>query len=102
MNPLFLPENLTRAEDLIGALREIAKTHDATPAQVALAWLIRRPNVVVIPGASSVEQLERNAAAADLELSNDEDDQLTSAAEAFRPIEGPAAVSKIIRNRLPV
>ena len=47
--------------------------HGATPSQVALAWLIRRPNVVVIPGASSVAQVEVNAAAADLELTDDED-----------------------------
>jgi aryl-alcohol dehydrogenase-like predicted oxidoreductase len=101
INPLFLPENLDRAESLLSALREVAKTHDATPAQVALAWVIRRPNVVAIPGASSVDQLERNAAAADLELSDDEDAQLTTAAEGFHPLEGPAAVPKMVRRRLP-
>ena len=101
MNPLFLPENLTRAHELLETLRELAKTHDATPAQVALAWVVRRPNVVAIPGASSVEQLERNAAAADLELSDDEDARLTAAAEAFRPLEGAAAVTRLVRRRLP-
>jgi aryl-alcohol dehydrogenase-like predicted oxidoreductase len=72
-NPLFLPANLEQAGGLLTALREIAKSHGATPAQVALAWVIRRPNVVAIPGASSVEQLERNCEAADLELSDDDD-----------------------------
>lgn len=102
MNPLFLPENLQRAAPLLTALREIAKTHDATPAQVSLAWVIRRPNVVAIPGASNVSQLEHNAAAADLDLSDDEDAQLTAAAEAFHPVEGPSSYVQLLRRRLPV
>jgi aryl-alcohol dehydrogenase-like predicted oxidoreductase len=88
MNALFLPENLERAEPLIDALREIAKSHQAKPAQIALAWLIRKPNVVAIPGASSVEQVESNAAAADIELSDAEDVQLLEAAERFEPVGG--------------
>src|SRR6516165_8003008 len=71
-SPLFLPENLERATDLIAALREVASAHSATPAQVALAWAIRRPAVVAIPGASSVEQVENNAAAAENDLDDDE------------------------------
>src|SRR5207249_648831 len=82
-NPLFLAENLARGSELLEALRDIAKAHDATPAQVALAWVIRRPNVVAIPGASRVEQLERNAEAADLDLSDDEDARLTDASDRF-------------------
>ncbi len=75
-SPAFLPENLRRAEPLIASLRSVAGSHGATPAQVALAWLIRRPNVVVIPGASSVAQVEANAAAAEIELSDAEDEEL--------------------------
>jgi aryl-alcohol dehydrogenase-like predicted oxidoreductase len=101
MNPLFLPENLARAQNLLETLRDVAKTHGATPAQVALAWVIRRPNVIAIPGASSVEQLERNAAAADLELTEDEDRRLMEEAEAFTPVVGPAAAPKLVRRRLP-
>jgi aryl-alcohol dehydrogenase-like predicted oxidoreductase len=100
-NALFLPENLERAHELLSALRDVAKVHDATPAQVALAWVIRRPNVVAIPGASSVDQLVRNAEAADLELTDDEDARLTAASDNFHPIQGPAAVPKLIRRRLP-
>ena len=54
-------------------LRGVADAHGATPAQIALAWVIRSPAVTAIPGASSVEQLESNVAAADIELSDDED-----------------------------
>ena len=99
-NPIFLPENLERARPLIDAVREIATAHDATPTQVALAWVIQHPNVVAIPGASSVAQLEANAAAADLELSADEVDRLTRASDAFHPTRGAAAVPKIIKRRL--
>ena len=69
MNPLFGTENLRRVEPLLQTLRDVATEVDAKPAQVALAWLISLPGVVAIPGASSVEQLEFNVAAADIELS---------------------------------
>ena len=99
-NALFLPENLRAASPLIGALREIGSAHGATPAQVALAWVIRRRNVVAIPGASSVAQLEQNAAAADLDLSDDEDARLVAASDAFHPIRGAAAAPKLLRRRV--
>jgi aryl-alcohol dehydrogenase-like predicted oxidoreductase len=61
-----------RRQPLITELRQIGERHRATAAQVALAWLVAKPNVVAIPGASSVEQLEENAAAADLTLEREE------------------------------
>jgi aryl-alcohol dehydrogenase-like predicted oxidoreductase len=82
-NPLFTPENLRRAAPLIQALRDVAAAHDARPAQVALAWILRRPNTVVIPGARNVEQLESNVAAADLDLTDEEADRLTAASDGF-------------------
>ena len=72
MNPLFLPENLERAAPLLAALREVADAHGVTPSQAALAYLVHHPQVVAIPGASSVEQVEANAAAGDLVLAADE------------------------------
>jgi aryl-alcohol dehydrogenase-like predicted oxidoreductase len=99
-SPIFLPENLERARPLIDAVREIATAHDATPTQVALAWVVQHPNVVAIPGASSVAQLEANAAAADLELSADDVERLTRTSDAFHPTTGAAAVPKIIKRRL--
>ena len=89
-NPLFRPETAAMAEGLLSAVREVAEAHDATPAQVALAWVVRRPNVMAIPGASSVEQLEQNAAAADLDLSDEEDERLTAASDGFLDEAGPA------------
>jgi aryl-alcohol dehydrogenase-like predicted oxidoreductase len=72
VNPLSSARNLERAKPLFDALREVAGRHDATPAQVALAWVISHPNVIAIPGARTVEQLELNAAAADLVLTDDD------------------------------
>ncbi len=99
-NPLFLPENLDRASDLIGVLREVADAHEATPAQIALAWVIRHPAVTAIPGASSVEQLESNVAAAEIELSHDEYAALSTASDRFQPVTGRAALPAMIRARL--
>jgi len=77
----FTTEGRARLAPVVAALREIGGRHDATPAQVALAWLIRKPNVVAIPGASSVHQLEENVAAADIELSDDDASRLDSLSE---------------------
>ena len=99
-SPLFLPENLERAGPLIGALRDVADAHDVTPAQIALAWAIRSPAVVAIPGASSVEQLESNVAAAEIELTENEYQALQAASDRFRPVGGPAALPALVRARL--
>jgi aryl-alcohol dehydrogenase-like predicted oxidoreductase len=61
-----------RSEPVIAALRDIGSAHGVSPAQVALAWLVRKSNVVAIPGASSIRQVEENAAAADIVLSDEE------------------------------
>jgi diketogulonate reductase-like aldo/keto reductase len=62
-------------------LRRIAVRHDATPAQVALAWLLKQ-NVVAIPKASSLEHVRENRAALDLTLT---DDDLKELDEEFPP-----------------
>ena len=55
------------------AVAEVAERHDATPAQIRLAWTLHLgPNVLAIPGTSSVEHLEENVAAAALELSSED------------------------------
>jgi aryl-alcohol dehydrogenase-like predicted oxidoreductase len=99
-NTLFLPENIERATDLIAALRQVADAHSATPSQIALAWLIRNPVVVAIPGASTVAQLESNVAAADIDLTDEEYKLLRAESERFAPVKGPAAIGSLIRDRL--
>lgn len=72
----FLPWYPLAAGRLAGPgsrLREIAKRHNATPAQIALAWLLRRsPTMLPIPGTSSSEHFEENLAAASIRLTNEE------------------------------
>jgi len=99
-SPLFLPDNLERAGDLVAALREVADAHSATPAQIALAWVIHQPAVVAIPGASSVQQLESNVAAAEIDLAEDEYRSLQAASDRFRPVTGPAALPRLVRARV--
>ena len=96
----FSAEHLERVAPVVEVLREVAAAHASTPAQVALAWLLRRPNVVVIPGASSVAQVEANAAAADLELKDDEDRALTSASDKYRPLDRSRTIAISASSRL--
>jgi pyridoxine 4-dehydrogenase len=64
-----------------GPLDDLARRHDATPGQLALAWLLARsPVMLPIPGTSSVEHLEEDLAAAEIELEPDEVERLESVA----------------------
>jgi aryl-alcohol dehydrogenase-like predicted oxidoreductase len=78
------PAHLRRLEPLLSQLRELAAGHGVTPAGIALAWVISHGPVVVIPGASTIAQLEENAAAADVVLSAPEREALTEAAAQVR------------------
>lgn len=63
-----------------GALDRVTKAHGATPAQVALAWLLHRSATMLpIPGTSSVEHLEENVAAAELRLTDEDLEALAQA-----------------------
>lgn len=66
-----------------GPLQRIAADHDASPSQLALAWLLKRSAVMLpIPGTSKVAHLEENVAAASIELSDDEFETLSNAGSA--------------------
>ncbi len=81
----FIPWFPVAAGDLArpgGLLDEIASSHSATHAQLALAWLLRRsPVMLPIPGTGSLAHLEENCAAAEVELTDDEYDALTAAGQ---------------------
>jgi len=72
--PAFGAKNLERTRPVVEALEEVGNHHGASPAQVALAWVLQfyAPSSVVIPGASSPEQARSNADAARLVLSDEE------------------------------
>ena len=76
----FIPWSPLGSGKVGGMLLEgIAKTHQKTPKQVALAWLLKRsPVMLPIPGTSSIEHLEENAQAASLRLTEEEYRELTS------------------------
>ena len=78
---LYSSDNLARTAGLIELMSGVARAHDATMAQVALAYVLRHENVVAIPGAATPRQLVENAEAADLELAEDEWRGLADAAE---------------------
>lgn len=68
--PFFPLGGFTRLQST--ALSDVAETLGATPMQVALAWLLRRsPNILLIPGTSSVAHLRENLAAADLKMAGE-------------------------------
>ncbi|WP_408590721.1 aldo/keto reductase [Novosphingobium sp.] len=67
--PRFTPEAMEKNQSLIDLLVQIASDKQATPAQVALAWLLaQRPYIVPIPGTTKLSRFEENIAAADLDL----------------------------------
>jgi aryl-alcohol dehydrogenase-like predicted oxidoreductase len=72
-SPRFTDENMRHNAALLYPLERVAQRVGATPAQVALAWVLSRgPDVVPIPGSSSPAHLAENAAAADLRLSSED------------------------------
>ena len=77
----FKPAGLEATSPLVETLRRIGETHKATPAQIALAWVVQRHNrlVVAIPGASSVRQAESNAEVLEIRLSGPELEELSEA-----------------------
>jgi aryl-alcohol dehydrogenase-like predicted oxidoreductase len=75
--PRVSPEHLAANAQLAAIVDEIAAEHAATPAQVALAWLLgRRPWIVPIPGTKRIAYLEDNAGAPELELTADDEERL--------------------------
>jgi aryl-alcohol dehydrogenase-like predicted oxidoreductase len=80
--PRFERQALEHNQAIVDDVRAVAAAHDATPGQVALAWLLaRRPWIVPIPGTTKLHRLEENISAADLVLDAGELDRLTEASD---------------------
>jgi aryl-alcohol dehydrogenase-like predicted oxidoreductase len=78
--PRFKPENLDANQVLVDIIRNVATKKNATPAQIALAWLLAQKSwIVPIPGTTKLERLEENMAATDLQLTTDELTDLNAA-----------------------
>lgn len=97
--PRFTAEARAANRAMVDLLATIAATRDATPAQLALAWLLaQKPWIVPIPGTRRLERLEENLAAADLRLSSAEIAEIDSAAAAIT-IQGdryPEAMQRMV------
>ena len=79
--PRFTPEARKANQALVDLLGEIAKRKKATPAQIALAWLIaQKPWIVPIPGTTKLKRLEENIGAASIELTPEDLRHIESAA----------------------
>ncbi len=67
--PRFTEENRAANQALVDLITQVATAHEATPAQVALAWLLaQRPSIVPIPGTRRLQRLEENLGATQLDL----------------------------------
>ena len=83
--PRFEAENLAANQALVDRVRELATAKDATPGQVALAWLLaQRPWIVPIPGTRRLSRVEENAGSATVALSADERAELDHLTETIR------------------
>ena len=79
--PRFTPEARKANQALVDLLGEIAKRKNATPAQIALAWLLaQKPWIVPIPGTTKLKRLEENIGAAEIELTQEDLGEIENAA----------------------
>jgi aryl-alcohol dehydrogenase-like predicted oxidoreductase len=90
--PRFAPEALKANMALVDLVQEMASRKNATPAQIALAWLLaQKPWIVPIPGTTKLHRLEENLGAADISLTLEE----------LREIRDAAANIAVVGERLP-
>ena len=83
--PRFTPENRKANQALVDLLGKIAQGKKATPAQIALAWLLaQKPWIVPIPGTTKLNRLEENIGAAAVELTADDLREIESAASKIK------------------
>lgn len=86
--PRFTPEALKANQAVVNLLGQIAKRKNATPAQIALAWLLaQKPWMVPIPGTTKLERLEENIGAVSTQLTPDDLREIESAASKI-PVQG--------------
>jgi aryl-alcohol dehydrogenase-like predicted oxidoreductase len=97
--PRFMPENRKANQALVDLLGRFAQQKKATPAQIALAWLLAgKPWIVPIPGTTKLHRLEENIGAADVELSAEDLRELETAASKI-PVQGaryPEELQKMV------
>jgi aryl-alcohol dehydrogenase-like predicted oxidoreductase len=79
--PRFTPENRKANQAMVDLLKQVAESKNATPAQIALAWLLaQKPWIVPIPGTTKLERLIENIGSTSVELTSDDLDEIKIAA----------------------
>ena len=85
--PRFTPESLTANQGLVELLKKVAEQKKATPARIALAWLLaQKPWIVPIPGTTKLNRLEENIGAADITLTSEELRGINSALDEIKVV----------------
>ena len=99
--PRFTPENRRANQALVDVLGRFAKQKKATPAQIALAWVLaQKPWIVPIPGTTKLQRLEENIASASIELTRDDLRQIDNVASKI-PVQGeryPESFQKLVNR----
>jgi aryl-alcohol dehydrogenase-like predicted oxidoreductase len=99
--PRFTPENRKANQAVVDLIEEFAQQKKATPAQVALAWLLaQKPWIVPIPGTTKLHRLEENIGASAIELTADDLRQIDSVASKI-PVQGeryPENLQKLVNR----
>jgi aryl-alcohol dehydrogenase-like predicted oxidoreductase len=99
--PRFTPENRKANQALVDVLGRFAKQKKATPAQIALAWLLaQKPWIVPIPGTTKLQRLEENIASASIDLTRDDLRQIDNVASKI-PVQGeryPESFQKLVNR----
>lgn len=97
ISPRFTPEAREANQAMVTLLESIAEKKDATPAQIALAWLLaQKPWIVPIPGTTKLHRLEENLGAADVELTPDDLRHIGEAAARI-PVQGLRLPEAVLR-----
>jgi aryl-alcohol dehydrogenase-like predicted oxidoreductase len=97
--PRFSAENRKNNQAMVDLIGKFAQQKKATPAQIALAWLLaQKPWIVPIPGTTKLHRLEENIGATGVELTHDDIHQLESAASkiAVQGARYPEALQKLV------
>jgi aryl-alcohol dehydrogenase-like predicted oxidoreductase len=100
--PRFAPEAMEKNQLFVDLLKRVAAEKQATPAQIALAWLLaQRPYIVPIPGTTKLHRLEENIGAASITLTGAELRQIDESASQIEPAGdryGPALMATVGRE----
>jgi aryl-alcohol dehydrogenase-like predicted oxidoreductase len=97
--PRFTPETIKANQGIVDLLGNIAKAKNATPAQIALAWLlVQKPWIVPIPGTTKLHRLDENLGALDGELTSDDLREIDEAASkiTFQGDRYPEHIQKMV------